>query len=155
MAIENENLYRKELIEKYRGKFDQLFRYIPWFEQKLGTKTASTYRGDGSPDSSMPIPVYEPTVLSFVKEMTATGLMDRNYVYVYSMNNIRNSRDELDFIEKAELKDLDAIVGILAKYVLGGMTRGYLWPEGVENGVYFNALSKIKELLEVWDEPLA
>lgn len=155
MAIENENLYRKELIEKYRGKFDQLFRYIPWFEQKLGTKTTRTYQGNDSPVASMPIPVYEPTVLSFVKEMNATGLMDRNYVYVYSMNNIRNAQDELTFIENAQLKDMDAVVGILTKYVLGGMTKGYLWSEGVENGVYFHALSKIKELLEVWDEPLA
>ncbi len=155
MAIENENLYRKELIEKYRGKFDQLFRYIPWFEQKLGEKTTQTYQGDGSPSASMPIPVYDATVLSFVKEMQATGLMDRNYVYVYSMNNLRTAEDELAKIENAELKDMDAIVGILTKYVLGGMTRGNLWPEGVENGVYLHALRKIKELLEVWDEPLA
>lgn len=155
MAIENENLYRKELIEKYRGKFDQLFRYIPWFEQKLGEKTTHTYQGDGSPSASMPIQVYDSTVLSFVKEMQATGLMDRNYVYVYSMNNLRTEQDELAFIDKAELKDMDAIVGILTRYVLGGMTRGDLWPEGVENGVYLHALLKMKELLEVWDEPLA
>ncbi len=155
MAIENENLYRKELIKKYRGKFDQLFRYIPWFEQKQGEKTTHTYQGDGSQVMSMPIPVYDPTVLSFVKEMQATGLMDRNYVYVYSMNNLRSPQDELSFIENAELKDMDAIVGILTKYVLGGMTKGDLWPEGVENGVYLNALLKIKELLEVWDQPLA
>ena len=46
-------------------------------------------------------------------------------------------------------------MGIMAKYVLGGMTKGKLWSEAVENGVFLQALLKIKELLEVWDKPLA
>ena len=155
MSVENENLFRKELIEKYRGKFDKLFRYIPWFEQKVGEKTSHIYHGDGTMTVSVPIPVYDPTLLSFVKEMQASGLVDRNYIYAYSRNNLRSYKDELAGIESAQLKDIEDVVAILAKYVLGGMTKGRLWSEGVENGVYLQALLKIKELLEVWDEPLA
>lgn len=155
MGLESENLFRKELIQKYRVKFEPLFRYIPWLEQKKGAKTSGIYQGDGMPEKSVPVPVYDGTLLSFVKEMQATGLMDRNYVYVISRNNLRSAKDELCRIESAQLKDIEDIAGILAKYILGGMTKGKLWSEGVENGVYLAALLKIKDLLDVWDEPLA
>ena len=36
--MENENTYRQELMNKYRIIFKDLFRYIPWFEQKIGEK---------------------------------------------------------------------------------------------------------------------
>lgn len=155
MALESENLFRLETIRKYREKFDPLFRYIPWFEQKRGERTSHTYQGDGMPSDSVPIPVYDATLLSFVKEMQATGLMNRNYVYVYSRNNIRTSADELEKIESAELREMEDIVGIMAKYVLGGVTKGNLWSQAVENGVFLQALLKIKKLLDVWDKPLA
>lgn len=155
MAVENENLFRQEKIEKYRSIFEKLFRYIPWFEQKLGRKTSHMYEGDDRPSKSMPIAVYDGTLLAFVKEMQATGLMDRNYVYVYSRNNIQTYAGELKLIEETELKDIENIFAIMAKYVLGGMTKGNLWTQAVENGVFFHALLKIKELLEVFDQPLA
>lgn len=155
MAIENENLFRQELIRKYRAVFDPIFRYIPWLTQKQGARTSYLYQGDDVPLRSVPVPVYDGTLLGFVKDMQATGLMSRNYVYVYSRCGIRTQQDELDYIAKAELKDIEDILGIMAKYVLGGMTKGKLWSEAVENGVFLQALLKIKELLEVWDKPLA
>lgn len=154
MASENENLYRQEMIQKYRAVFDKLFRYIPWLTLKQGQKTSHLYDGEGS-ETSMPITVYDSTLLSFVKEMQATGLINRNYVYVFSRNFIRTLQDELNWIERAELKNIEDIFGIMAKYILGGMTKGNLWTEAVENGVFLKALLKIKELLEVYDQPLA
>lgn len=155
MSVENENLYRQETIRKYREIFEKLFRYIPWFEQKLGQKTSHLYNGEETANMSMPIMVYDSTLLAFVKEMQATGVIDRNYVYVFSRNGIRTQRDELNWIEQAELKNIEDIFGIMAKYVLGGMTKGSLWTQAVENGIYLHALLKIKELLEVYDQPLA
>lgn len=155
MSVENENLYRQEIIQKYRGIFEKLFRYIPWFEQKLGQQTSHFYSGDEAVSLSMQIMVYDSTLLAFVKEMQATGVIDRNYVYVFSRNVIRTEQDELNFIEDAELRNIEDIFAIMAKYVLGGMTKGNLWTRAVENGVFFHALSKIKELLEVYDRPLA
>ena len=51
-------------------------------------------------------------------------------------------------IEQVEFKDIEIIFAIMAKYVLGGMTKGILWSQAVENGVFFHGLKKIKELLK-------
>ncbi|MDE7249966.1 MAG: hypothetical protein K2N82_08780, partial [Lachnospiraceae bacterium] len=112
-------------------------------------------QGSDMPQRSITIPVYDGTLLNFVKEMNATGLMDRNYVYIFSRNKIHTEQDELRMIDKSELKDIENILGIMAKYVLGGMTKGVLWSRAVENGVFYHGLKRIKELLEMWDEPLA
>lgn len=153
--MENENIYRQELLDRYRQSIEGLFRYLPWLEEKSGEKMVHNYQGDNMPQHSVNIPVYDGTLLSFVKEMNATGHMDRNYVYVFSRYGIRTLEDELRMIERTELKEIEVIFGIMAKYVLGGMTKGVLWSEAVENGVFYHGLKKIKELLEVWDEPLA
>lgn len=153
--MEKENLYRKELIDKYRRTMGNMFRYLPWLEERSGEKMVHNYQGSDMPQRSITIPVYDSTLLNFVKEMNATGLMDRNYVYIFSRNRIRTEQDELRMIDKSELKDIENILGIMAKYVLGGMTKGVLWSRAVENGVFYHGLKRIKELLEMWDEPLA
>ena len=43
----------------------------------------------------------------------------------------------------------------MAKYVLGGMTKGMLWGVAVEEGVFLAVLLKMKEIMEFWDKPLA
>lgn len=153
--MENENVYRQERVDKYRKAMGDLFRYIPWFEQKVGAKSVGLYAGEDCPGNSVPIPVYDSTLLAFVKEMQGTGLMDRNYVYIYSHYGIRNDKDEHKVIDQVEFKEIEAIFGIMAKYVLGGMTKGRRWSEAVENGIFLHSLKRIKELLEIWDEPLA
>lgn len=153
--MENENVYRQELIGKYRQAMGNLFRYISWFEEKAGKKAVENYHGDNNPGNSIPIPVYDSTLLAFVKEMQGTGLMDRNYVYTYSRLRIQNAQDELRLIHQVDLKDIEVIFAIMAKYVLGGMTRGMLWSEAVENGVFLESLKRVKELLDIWDQPLA
>lgn len=153
--MENENTYRQEMLNKYRTAMENLFRYIPWLEQKVGEKMVQNYTGDNRPSNSVPIPVYDSTLLSFVKDMQRTGLMDRNYVYVYSRKGITNEQDELRVIDEVEFKEIGVILGIMAKYVLGGMTKGVLWPRAVENGVFLHGLKRIKALLDIWDEPLA
>ena len=153
--MENENLYRQELLNKYRATMGNLFRYIPWLEEKSGATMVQTYRGDNMPSNSVPIPVYDGTLLGFVKEMQGTGLMNRNYVYSFSRYGIKTVKDELDMIRRTELKEIEVVFDIMAKYVLGGMTRGILWSQAVENGVFLAGLKRIKDLLDVWDEPLA
>ena len=36
--MESENIYRQELVKKYRAAMGNLFRYIPWLEEKSGVK---------------------------------------------------------------------------------------------------------------------
>ena len=93
--------------------------------------------------------------MSFIKDAQKSGLLDRNYVYVYSRNHIRSLIDEKTAIEKAELKNFEVLTGILSKYVLGGMTKAVLWSQGVEEGIFMLVLQKMKEILEYWDKPLA
>ena len=153
--METENIYRQELIKKYRQAVGNIFRYLPWLEEKSGNNMVRHYQGNNVPKHSIAIPVYDSTLLGFVKDMNATGLMDRNYVYTFSRNRIRTEQDELRIIDRAELKNIDVVFDIMAKYVLGGMTKGILWPKGVENGVFYYGLKKIKEILEIWDSPRA
>ena len=91
--MENENEYLEELMKKYRDISQSLLRYIPYFEQKKGQKNYQIYQGEQN-TNSVAIPVYESTLLSFVKEVQRTGLVDRNYVYALSRNGIRTHEDE-------------------------------------------------------------
>ena len=152
--MENENEYLEELMKKYRDISQSLLRYITYFEQKKGQKNYQIYQGEQN-TNSVAIPVYESTLLSFVKEVQRTGLVDRNYVYALSRNGIRTHEDEMRALDRVEFKDIELIYAIMAKYVLGGMTKGMLWSEAVENGTFLKCLQKLKEVLNVWDAPLA
>ena len=152
--MENENEYLEELMKKYRDISQSLLRYIPYFEQKKWQKNYQIYQGEQN-TNSVAIPVYESTLLSFVKEVQRTGLVDRNYVYALSRNGIRTHEDEMRALDCVEFKDIELIYAIMAKYVLGGMTKGMLWSEAVENGTFLKCLQKLKEVLNVWDAPLA
>lgn len=155
MTDESENLYRQEKIQKYTAIFSPLFRYIPWLTEKAGQSTSRVYDDDGMLQKSVPVMVYDSTLLSLVKELQATGLMDRNYVYTLSRNGLRTSYQEKTWIKEAELQNIEDIVAIMAKYVLGGMTKGRLWSDAVWNGIFLDGLVRIKEILEIHDKPLA
>lgn len=153
--MENKNQYLEELMQKYRGKSENLLRYIPYFEQKLGQKNYDIYEADGKIKNSVSIPVYDSTLLAFVKEVQKTGLVDRNYVYVLSNYGIRRAEDELPTVARAEFKDIGVIYAVMAKYVLGGMTKGMMWSQAVEKGIFLECLKRLKTVLNVWEHPLA
>ncbi len=98
----------------------------------------------------MPFPIYDSNLLAFVKAAQSTNLLDRNYVYVYTRNRLANAKDEILFIQNAEIKDMDDLAGILSKYILSGMTKGTVWAEGVYNGVLYMVVNKMDELLKMW-----
>ena len=112
------------------------------------------FEGSGIKDSSITFPVYDGMLMSFIKEVQRTGLLDRNYPYVYSRNRIRTVKDELAAIDRSGIREMDILKGILSKYVLGGMTKGKLWGEAVNNSVFLNVVRKMKENLEFWDGPM-
>lgn len=146
-----QNSQQTELYEK----LNPLFAYIPYLRDKEGSKTSSPLSGDAAPKSSVPVPVYDSTVLAFVKEAQRTGLMDRNYVYAYSKMRANNPSDERLAISSAKFTDIDGVIAIMTKYVLMGMTKGNMWSIAVEEGIWLHCLLKIKELLDVYDHPLA
>ena len=144
-------LSNEEIVEYYRQDAVKLFRYLNWLESKSGKIVSSIYGADGIADNSVPFPVYDGTLLGFVKEAGNTCFMDRNYVYVYSRKQLKNVKGEMRLIQNATIRDMDNLAGILSHYILGGRTKARLWSEGVTNGVYYALLKKVKEIIEFWD----
>lgn len=147
--------YKRQLIERYKDDVEPLFRYIPWMETKKGAKVSSSYRENDLASHSMPFPVYEGTLLSFVKDVQKTKLLDRNYMYVYARYRMPSPKEERALIESVTLTNMEILTGILSKYVLGGMTKGFMWSQAVEEGIFLAILLKFQELISVWDQPVA
>lgn len=147
--------YRQQVVSTYKPDVERLIRYLPWLEEKAGKNISETFEGNGIKGNSITFPVYDGTLMSFIKEVQRTTLLDRNYPYIYSRNRIRTLQDELRAIDRAGIKDMDILKGIMSKYVLGGMTKGRLWTEAVYNRIFLNVIRKMKENLEFWDKPMA
>jgi hypothetical protein len=131
-----------------------LLKYLPWFESKLGSSVSSQYSGADIASSSISFPVYDGTLLNFVRQAEKTSLMNRNYSYVYTRNRIKTHDDERAMIEKAGIGEWDILCGILSKYVLGGKTKGTLWNEAVKENIFYMVLKQMKAIIEFWDRPL-
>ena len=149
--MESENTLADRMITTYGRELEMLFAYIPYFAEK-DKEFSKKYDGSQG-DSGMDFPVYDSVLLDFVKKASKTKLMDRNYPYVYSRNRIRTHEDERKFIERCTIRDVDALRGLLSKYILEGMHRGPAWSEGAREGIYFAVLSKFKELIDFYRRP--
>lgn len=155
IQIEKEDIaYRQQLVNEYRPDVEKLARYLPWLESKMGSSVQQSYSGSGIEEHSISFPVYDSTLMSFIKEAQRTKLMDRNYRYVYSRCKIRHLQDELRIIDKCSIQEMDVLKGILSKYVMGGMTKGHMWSEAVETGVFLYVLKRMKANLDFWDTPV-
>lgn len=154
-ATEQEDIaYRQQIVNEYKPDVERLVRYLPWLESKTGTSVQQTYSASGIAEHSVAFPVYDSTVMSFVKEAQRTHLIDRNYMYVYSRYRIRTVQDEIRAIERASIKEMDVLKAILSKYVMGGMTKGRMWSEAVESGIFLYVVKKMKANLDFWDRPV-
>ncbi len=155
MAGEREEAaYRQQVVNEYKSDVQKLLRYLPWLEEKVSQNVSENFEGAGITESSISFPVYDGTLMSFVKEVQRTNLLDRNYVYVYSRHQIRTVNDELRVIGRCGITEMDVLKGILSKYIMGGMTKGRLWSDAVRDGIFLNIIKKMKENLEFWDKPM-
>lgn len=145
--MDSDKLSVEEMVEYYKPDVEELAVYIPWLETHKGGESSSVFTGEGVEKNSITFPVYDTTLMNFVKAAQASSLMNRNYVYVYSRNRIRTEADEHRFIRNATIKEMGDLWGILSKYILKGMTKAALWSEGVRNGVFLELLLKMKEIL--------
>ncbi len=109
----------------------------------------NSYAGEGVEKTSFTFPVYDATLLRFVKTAKGTVFITRNYQYVYSRNRIKGAEQEKKAVKSAELQNMELLSGIFSRYVLGGMTKGVLWAEAVENGIFLEVLYRLRELLEI------
>lgn len=152
--MENEKLSTEEIVKAYKEDVHRLLKYIPWLETKIGQQVSDTYDGDNLSSSSIAFPVYDSTLLNFVKEVRTTSFMDRNYVYAYSRYGMKNSQDEKRAIQRARITDMKLLSGILSRYIYKGTTKAGIWTEGVQNGVFLAILLKLQELIEFYEGPL-
>ena len=141
-------LSRDEIIICYRDDVARLMKYLSWLQNKSGTAASDIYSGEGIDKTSMAVPVYDSTLLSFIKEVKATDFLNRNYVYTFSRYRIRTAADELRVISACSLQEITVLGDILSKYVLRGDVKGAVWAEGVQNGVYLALALTPQEALE-------
>ncbi len=153
MGFENEKKSIDEMLKEYRGVVGEIAEYLPWLERKSGENSVSVYTPDGA-QNTIAIPVYDSTLLAFVKMLEKTGRMNRNYEYVFRNYKIYSVEDEISLIHRADLKDMDMLFAILSKYVIKGRTKGVYWNEAVENGIFYEVVKKMKELVEFWTMPM-
>lgn len=150
--MEQDVEYRQKVIQEYREAVGPLLKYLPWLEGNAGRTGNRNYQGSGLSRSSISFPVYDANFLAFVKEAAASSLMNRNYVYVYTRNMIRNHEDERRRIASAELKDWDILTGILSKYVLEGRVKATLWGEALQENIFPLVLKQMRSIIEYWDK---
>ena len=162
MSMENDNNVNEnsveDIVSRYRPQLQKIVPYVRWL--KDNAQNADIAQSYSSNDlKSMPFPIYDSNLLAFVKACQTTDLLDRNYVYVYTRNRLNTVKDELLFINEANITNMDDLAGILSKYILSGMTKGTVWADGVRNGVLYKVVEKMDELCRFWgqesDRPLA
>ena len=137
---------KEQIIEEYKDDLLRLLKYLPFLEKKGGKDVQDYYEGDGE-NKVIPVPVYDSTLLGFVKEARSTKFMYRNYPYVYRRWKMPDANAERIAMESATLRDIDLFRGIISKYVLGGQTRAKLWTEAVEERIFVTALDRMKSLM--------
>lgn len=145
MLNEEQVKTREQVVAEYADELDKLEKFLPWLEQKSSSEQQKYYQGDGS-FSVIPVPVYDSTLLSFIKVAKGTKFMNRNYPYVYSKYRIKTTSDEIKAIEKAKITDMDLLGGILSKYVMKGQVKGLVWTQGLMDGVYAKIIRKMNKL---------
>ncbi len=152
MSIENDGSVNEnsveDIVSRYRPELAKITPYLNWLKDNAKSEVSQRY--SNSDLKSIPFPVYDSSLLSFVKAAQSTNLLDRNYVYVYSRNHLKSAKDELLFISEAQIMDMDDLAGILSKYILTGMTKGSVWAEGVQNGVLYSVVKKMDDLVKFW-----
>ena len=137
---------REQIIEEYKDDLVRLLKYLPFLEKKGGSDVQNFYEGDGE-NKVIPVPVYDPTLLSFVKEAKTTTFMNRNYPYVYRKWKLPDAKAERTAMETATLRDIDLFRGIISRYVIEGQRKSVMWTAAVEERIFVTALSRLKSLV--------
>lgn len=151
-SMEMQKMY--QLAEEYKKELVPLLSYLNWLESHRDKTVSSRYKGDNIEQVSLSFPVYDATLMMFIKEAGKTSFMDKNYAYIYTRNRIQNPQDEKRFIEKATIKEWDILCGILTKYVVGGRVQASLWSQGMKEDIFYLVINKMKSIVEYWDVPI-
>ena len=139
-----ETSLREKIVNDYGPDLDRLLRYLPYLDKKKGKDVQNFYDGEAN-YQSIPVPIYDSTLLAFIKEAKKSAFMYKNYPYVYRKYHLNTHADEIKLMEEAMLRDIDIYRGIISKYVLGGQTKAYLWSEAVDARIFVTALDCLQK----------
>ncbi|MBO6298216.1 MAG: hypothetical protein J6N53_05170 [Lachnospiraceae bacterium] len=139
-----------EKLNKYRTDVEELSRYLGWLESKKGQDMSRAIDPTEGKGNTIKVPVYDSTLLGFIKKAQKTAFVTKNYVYIYRRYHLQTAEDEHRLIDKTQIMEIENLGAILSSYVLRGMTKGTVWNEGVRNGVLWHTVSKMKELVDFW-----
>lgn len=145
---------REEFLGMFREDVIRLSRYITWFEKKSGNDVSKYYEDGDKMRHTLSFPVYDSILLSFLNDASTTVFMEQNYHYFYTRNHIMDYEDELRMIETADIMHMEVLQCILSRYIFGGMTKAYLWKDGVDHKIFLNILKKARQIVEFWDQPI-
>ena len=137
---------REQIVEEYRDDLAKLIKYLPFLEKKGGKDVQEFYEGDGE-HKVIPVPVYDSTLLGFIKEVKTTKFMNRNYPYIYRKWNMPNPNAERIAMESATIRDIDLFRGIISRYVIEGQRKSVMWTTAVEEKIFVTALKKLSSLI--------
>lgn len=146
--MERKSLGVEGIVREYKGEVNKLVRYIPWLEGKMRNYEQEYYTDADAEDRTLPVPIYDSTLLQLVNEIRNSKFLNRNYVYVYSKYRITSVKSEKRAIEQMGLEEIDHLYAILSRYTIKGMTKGSVWTEGVRDGIFLQVISRMKELIE-------
>lgn len=149
--MDTEQLTPIQIVEEYKTDVEKLLKYQPYFEKMAGKASSSTFNQEGLAEHSLAFPVYDSTLLQFVREAETTKFMNPNYHYVYTRNRLKTVEDELEAVAGCTIQKIDVLGGILSKYVYVGKVKGAIWSAGVKNGVFLAILLKMKEIIHFWE----
>ncbi|MCQ2525350.1 MAG: hypothetical protein MJ130_01155 [Lachnospiraceae bacterium] len=149
--MDNDIEYIKELMAQYKADIEPLMKYLPWLREATAASAMTMYRGESMGEGSLAFPVYDSTLMSFIKVANDSALIDRNYPYVYTRKRITTPAQERDIIVACDYKSWDVLKGIFSRYVLGGRTKGVLWSQGVSEQIFCLVLEKMQEIVTEWD----
>jgi hypothetical protein len=149
MLQENKESISRQ-VEKYRKDVAELARYRGWLESRSGQDLTKLVDPAEGTQPTMQVPVYDSTLLAFVKSARKTAFIDRNYMYTYRRLRIKDADDELRQISRVQIMEIEVLGAILSSYILKGQTKGTVWNEGVRNGVYLAIVDKMQELIDFW-----
>ena len=144
---------REEIVKEYEKDLNFLMRYLPYFEKKGSADAQNFYRGENANFKSIPFPVYDSTLLSFIKDAGKTKFMTKNYQYVYRRHRINGPEDEKRLMANAKISDMDIFCGILSRYVMEGRRRGAVWTEGLQYQIYLDFLKCMNKMFYKFYEP--
>ena len=102
VIMEKDLEYRQRIIAEYKEAVMPLLRYLPWLEQHAGKSVSATYQGDNIGEGTLKFPVYDGTLMNFVREASKSSLMEKNYQYVFTRNRLKTHEDERKAIIKAQ-----------------------------------------------------